>query len=183
MRVYIAAPYAARTQARAFAVDLETADHEVTSTWLMESHEISSSTVGAAPGVPDEEAAIHAHADLEDIENSDALVLLTESVAVLEGGIGNSGGRHVETGYAIARRKIVVVVGERENIFHRAPALVTVVPTMADVVTALAAVRRCRVCGCTDINGCQGFLSGPCSWAERDLCSICKALGAAEVAC
>lgn len=32
-----------------------------------------------------------------------------------------------------------------------------------------AAARRCRVCGCTDLLGCQDG----CSWVEEDLCSAC----------
>lgn len=34
---------------------------------------------------------------------------------------------------------------------------------------ALAAQRRCRVCGCTDENACPGG----CYWVEDDLCSRC----------
>lgn len=29
--------------------------------------------------------------------------------------------------------------------------------------------RRCRVCGCTDDNPCEGG----CEWVEEDLCSSC----------
>lgn len=32
------------------------------------------------------------------------------------------------------------------------------------------AVRRCRVCGCTDDNACQ---PDPCHWVEPNLCSAC----------
>ena len=31
---------------------------------------------------------------------------------------------------------------------------------------------RCRVCGCTDLLGCEGG----CSWVEEDLCSTCAEL-------
>lgn len=31
-------------------------------------------------------------------------------------------------------------------------------------------VRKCRVCGCTDLNACEGG----CSWVEDDLCSNCE---------
>ncbi len=31
---------------------------------------------------------------------------------------------------------------------------------------------QCRICGCTDIQGCPGV----CSWVESDLCSICDGL-------
>jgi hypothetical protein len=38
------------------------------------------------------------------------------------------------------------------------------------------AVRRCRVCGCTD-NDCSGCIARtgePCHWVEQDLCSACE---------
>jgi hypothetical protein len=35
--------------------------------------------------------------------------------------------------------------------------------------------RTCRVCGCTedDCRECIELTGGPCSWAEKDLCSAC----------
>ncbi len=35
-------------------------------------------------------------------------------------------------------------------------------------------VRRCRECGCTDIQACPGG----CHWVEQDRCSACAQLGA-----
>ncbi|MCW5727230.1 GNAT family N-acetyltransferase [Parvibaculum sp.] len=32
--------------------------------------------------------------------------------------------------------------------------------------------RRCRVCGCTQLNACMTG-AGPCGWVEADLCSGC----------
>lgn len=54
-----------------------------------------------------------------DIKLSDLLVLLTESASALVGGTATSGGRHVETGFALALGKPVIVVGAPENVFHR----------------------------------------------------------------
>lgn len=36
-------------------------------------------------------------------------------------------------------------------------------------------IRRCRVCGCTELNCAQCFVKTgkPCSWVEDDLCSAC----------
>lgn len=36
----------------------------------------------------------------------------------------------------------------------------------------MSAKRTCRVCGCTEDNGCV-TLSGRCHWVEADLCSAC----------
>lgn len=32
--------------------------------------------------------------------------------------------------------------------------------------------RRCRTCGCTDLQACQDW-DGPCRWVKPDLCSAC----------
>ncbi len=45
-------------------------------------------------------------------------------------------------------------------------------PFMPLLEKALDAQRRCRVCGCTDYNGC---ICG-CSWVAGDLCSECYEL-------
>ena len=37
-----------------------------------------------------------------------------------------------------------------------------------------ARARACRVCGCTETSACT-TPSGPCRWAEPDLCSACLA--------
>lgn len=169
MRAYIAAPYVARAQARRYAKSLERLDIEVTSTWLKESTEINAGTVGAATALTDDAVAQHAYTDLADIERSDVLVLLTESVAALEGGSATTGGRHIETGYAIAHGLRVVVVGLAENVFHRAEDLVTRVDDWQGALEVLLAIRRCRSCGCVDERACPGG----CSWATSDLCSRC----------
>ncbi len=36
----------------------------------------------------------------------------------------------------------------------------------------MSAKRICRVCGCTEDNGCL-TASGPCHWVAEDLCSAC----------
>jgi len=37
------------------------------------------------------------------------------------------------------------------------------------------AERKCRVCGCTDMDcsGCIARTGEPCYWVEEDLCSAC----------
>jgi nucleoside 2-deoxyribosyltransferase len=119
MRAYLAAPYAARAQVRRFAEELEAIGYQVTSTWLTEETEIKPGTVGAATELSDQDVSLHADTDFADIRRSDVLVLITESVALLEGGNATSGGRHVETGFALALGKAVLVVGQAENVFHR----------------------------------------------------------------
>ena len=136
MRVYLAAPYAARDQVRSYANDLEEHGVEVTSTWLEESHEINPGTINAATALGDDEVAQHVRQDLADIRRSDVLVLFTADAVRTPGG---SGGRHVETGYfmALFGTRNVIVVGEPENVFHRA-AGVTRVKSWGEALTHLA---------------------------------------------
>jgi len=115
VRVYLAGPYRSRDQLRRLAAELTDLGFYVTSRWLEETHEINPGTEGAAVALSDEAVAEHAETDLTDIEISEVLVLFTAAYVGAEGG----GGRHVETGYALARDKRVVIVGEPENVFHR----------------------------------------------------------------
>jgi nucleoside 2-deoxyribosyltransferase len=121
LSVYLAAPYAARDAIRGYADELERIGMTVTSTWLHEQTELGSGTTGAATALGDEQVKRHCLDDFADIRNADALVLFTESAAaaLMAGGTATSGGRHVETGYALAKDKHVVIVGAPENVFHR----------------------------------------------------------------
>lgn len=113
--VYLAAPYGARGRIREYAAELEALGYTVTSTWLSETHEINSGSQGAAVALPDEVVSAHAEQDMSDIDQSAVLVLFTAAFLGVEGG----GGRHIETGYALAQHLPVVVVGKPENVFHR----------------------------------------------------------------
>ena len=53
--------------------------------------------------------------DLNDVVRSDLLILFTAAFVGIEGG----GGRHVETGWALAHGVPIIVVGQPENVFHR----------------------------------------------------------------
>lgn len=138
MKVYLAAPYGARSQVREFANQLTRIGFIVTSSWLEEMHEINAGTVGAAAAVKQDDVAAHARADLADIDRSDLLVLIAESVAELAGGTATSGGRHFESGYAVAQGKPMLVVGDPENVFHRYGRICMVVPSWDEAVIELA---------------------------------------------
>lgn len=119
IRAYLAAPYVARDHVRHYAMDLVTLGIDVTASWLDEEHEINAGSTGAAPALHPEEVARHAATDLDDIERCDVLVLFTAEALGLDPADVASGGRHVETGYAIAKGVPVIVVGQPENVFHR----------------------------------------------------------------
>jgi hypothetical protein len=127
MKVYLAAPYTARDLLRSrFVPDLEEDDHECTSSWLKETHTIASQTVGPALGQSVDYALKHVMQDIHDVTCSHVLVLFTESYCrqYKVPPPYNTGGRHVETGIAMANHIPVVVLGEPENIFHRVEVIV-----------------------------------------------------------
>lgn len=136
MKVYLAAPYGSRETIAAYRDELTRVGFTVTSTWLEEKHEITSGTEGAAAALSDEQVAAHASTDLLDIDRSDLLVLFTAASVGAEGG----GGRHVETGYALAKigTRHIIVVGSPENVFHRMTG-VTTVPDWHEAVVELSA--------------------------------------------
>lgn len=136
MKIYLAAPYAARDAVRLRGQELTRIGFTVTASWLDETHEINSDTTGAATGLPDAQVAVHAATDLRDIDGSDLLVAFTAGALGVDGG---SGGRHVETGYAIALGMPVLVVGEPENVFHRYPRACAVVPNWHEALIELSA--------------------------------------------
>jgi hypothetical protein len=72
--------------------------------------------------------------DVDDVRRADGLIFFSEDH---EGG----GGRHVELGLALAWSKNVIVVGQREHIFHRLPQ-VSVVDQWADALVILGAMRH-----------------------------------------
>jgi len=134
MKVYLAAPYAARPIAADYAAQLTRIGFTVTSRWMQEPYEITDDTVDAAPGLDDATVSGHASDDLYDVSRAD---LFTEKAA---GAGSRSGGRHVETGYFICNKGTtgLIVVGEPENIFHRM-AGVTVVPDWHEAVLEVSA--------------------------------------------
>ena len=93
----------------------------------------------------EDDATMEANArlDFRDVHEADALILYSPKA-----GLGSGrGGRHVELGIALGMDKPVILVGERENVFHWHPT-VTVLPedaTMRDVAAAVLAVIEPRL--------------------------------------
>lgn len=104
-KIYLAASYARRAELAVYANQLEARGYAVTSRWLLDGEDDTSP------------AALRRYAqmDLEDIDAADWFVCFTDTP---EAGY-LSGGKHVETGYAIKAGKLVYLVGpQRENVFH-----------------------------------------------------------------
>jgi hypothetical protein len=100
MRIYIAAAYERKNEMIIVAEKLKRAGHEVTSRWFF-----------MDPNASWLEASVM---DLADIDNSEILLSFTHP----RGTGPSGGGRHVEFGYAMAKGKRLVIIGESENVFH-----------------------------------------------------------------
>lgn len=144
MRAYLAAPYGAREQVAEHARELVHLGIDVTASWLDEKHEINAGTTGAATALDPEEVARHAATDLDDIARCDVLVLFTARSLGFDPAEVASGGRHVETGYALAKNIPVIVIGEPENVFHRLDHLAPLIgqPWVQRVPTFYEAARE-----------------------------------------
>lgn len=127
IRIYLAAHFSRQAEMRARATRLSALGCIVTSRWLWE----------AGPSIPDgPRAARCAQDDLDDIDDADVLVLESESAT-------RGSGRHVEFGYALAKGKDLVVLGQRESVFHHLPGV-----TILDDESALIDwLRTCPVDG------------------------------------
>lgn len=125
LSVYLAGPYNARENIKAIRTILR--DHGITDTsrWV-DSH------LEEGDHVPFKQREHEAREDLIDVYRADAFVLLNH--------LGNSttGGMHLETGYAIAARKPICLVGTPTNVFHYLDTI-TVVP---DIPALLRVLKR-----------------------------------------
>lgn len=106
--VYLAGRYDRRRELEAYAAQLPGGWYS-TARWLTGAHEGS---------IDPERLRLCAQEDLEDIRKSDVIVVFTEDP--LTTGY-TSGGRHVETGYAIGMGLPIILVGPVENVFHLIP--------------------------------------------------------------
>ena len=131
MRVYIAGPYRARIALQHCAAEAERIGYTSTARWLTGDHEGQPDAATDAP-VTDRER--WAREDLADIDKATVMIAFTAEAARAlphvgiayppdNAAFGASGGRHIETGYAIANGKTVVLVGEPENVFHWMPSI------------------------------------------------------------
>ena len=107
MRFYIASRQ--QETARAMRDAVIALGHSITSHWIEDPE------FGAKKSDPEAHYKKWSVLDEQDVRDCDELILLTEP------GQYSMGGRHTETGMAIALGKRVNVVGGRENVFHRHP--------------------------------------------------------------
>lgn len=106
MKVYVAAPWVRKDDAKRFADKLRAVGIIVTSRWF--THE-GSTNDSAGVESPIEHIRMQAHQDIQDVRAADALVVLN---------LQKSEGKAVETGIALAADIPIVSVGPRSNIFQ-----------------------------------------------------------------
>lgn len=125
MKIYLAAPYAARDVLKEHLEFWADRGHEVTCGWVKGTRPLGTESYGISEVSTHEEVQAHAAMDLADVDAADAVVLYTAQYVAAVAGLDpiahnlTSGGRHVEVGYALAKDKPVVVIGPLENIFQR----------------------------------------------------------------
>ena len=112
MRLYLAAAYSRAEEMRAMAELFRQDGHEITARWIEGKHDTPPE--GIEPNSREHDAWA-AQDDLDDINRSDCIVSFTG------GGNRSRGGRHVEFGYGLAVGIRLVIVGEREPVFHALP--------------------------------------------------------------
>ena len=108
MKVYVASRYEDAPRMNEWRVFLERQGWTVTSRWINGSHDLR------VDARHDEERTRFAMEGIEDLLSADVMVLHNPRSFHRTG----RGGRHVETGIAIIQGIPVVLVGERENVFH-----------------------------------------------------------------
>ena len=115
MKIYLAASYSRREELCGYRDELRLRGHQITSRWLNGSHSLSELSPGATEEYREAKLADFAQEDWDDIIECDLLV----SFLGLPSMAPNTGGRHVELGIALGRMKKCVIIGMKENVFHR----------------------------------------------------------------
>lgn len=111
MKLYVASKH--QDKAANLRMELLRDGHEVTSRWITNDEKFG----GNPEDYTFEERRALALADEEDVRAADdGLILISDPKGFIL-----SGGKHVETGIAIALKRRIYVIGRRENIFHFHP--------------------------------------------------------------
>jgi nucleoside 2-deoxyribosyltransferase len=123
VKVYLAARFSDRHYMELVADRLKTHGFEITSRWVY----------GGEEGLTREQIAV---LDIDDVDTADAVISFTQPFGTMTKG----GGRHVEFGYGMARGKRLILIGERENVFHHFPG-VEIYATLDDFLAAAETLR------------------------------------------
>jgi hypothetical protein len=112
MKVYVAASFPRKPEARALAELLAREGYYITSNWVFAKDE-------GYYEPKDHEMCFRAKRDYNDVVAADVIVSITGDKQTM-------GGRHTEVGIGLQRRKHVILYGSRENVFHWLPQIAVV---------------------------------------------------------
>lgn len=111
MKVYLAARFSRREEVRRYSIQLQSLGHTCECRWLTDpTHRIEVDHLAGNSLQFNTELAFH---DLHDLDASDTVVFFSPG--------GSRGGCHVEFGFALARTKRLIWVGERQHVFSYLP--------------------------------------------------------------
>lgn len=112
MKIYLAARYSRWQEMRTVAQRLTAMGHLVTSRWVQGTHQCNDDQL-----LNSEAWAIQiANDDLEDLDQSDTLVLFTDPLRT-----ATRGGKQFEAGYAFHKGLKLYLVGTPEHVFQHRP--------------------------------------------------------------
>lgn len=115
MKIYLAATYSKYPIMQQITTRLMSLGFEVTSRWIQ----------GLA-GTPQHDAL----QDVQDVLRADTLIFFSDTPMTMDDlKYQSKGGRHTELGISIATGKRIILVGERENVFHHLPNVEVVADT------------------------------------------------------
>lgn len=109
--IYLAARYSRHLEMQDYAKELMQQGYTVTSRWIWGGHQVNDHELKSP--AESEQRRRFAHEDLDDVLDADTLIFFSEPQRT-----PTRGGRHVEMGIAIGNGMRVMIVGEKENIFH-----------------------------------------------------------------
>lgn len=124
--IYLAARYGRHVEMQTYANQLVALGHTVVSVWIWGGHDLREDATL-------EENRRLAEEDKYDLALADILIYFSESNTSESG----RGGRHVEFGMALDKQIQIVLIGERENVFHYLSE-VTCYQTWQDFIIKLA---------------------------------------------
>lgn len=107
IRIFFSGRYSRSSSLLEYALKLEKElrSYKVISRWLNGSHAL-------AEQPSEDDIKRLAVEDFEDISQCDIFVIFTQEEE------GRRGGSHLETGYALAEGKTMILIGPRKNVFH-----------------------------------------------------------------
>ncbi len=139
MRWYLAGRMSREKELAGVAEALRMQGHTVTSRWLQGGHKFEDGEFAQANFVLASHAKLAlapmdayqtlkrgrgiAFDDLLDLQESDALAYFSSGGRSEEPSHPGRGGCHAEFGFALASRKLIVLVGAAENVFHFLPSI------------------------------------------------------------